>query len=180
MSFLAAGLAGSEHLTRWAERGLFGDEVIFATTTPYQRLVVTRWKDDTALPSAATCSSPAATNTATTGAGASGAADHAVGAAVLVLGGGDGLRCARSCATQCRRVALVDLDPAMTDLFSRNPDLVGLNGGSPSRSAGHEWSTPTPASGSTPTPGVRPDRRRLSPTRPASVSANSTRCRSTG
>ena len=44
-----AGLIGSEHLTRWAERGLFGDEPIFATTTPYQRLVVTRWKDDTRL-----------------------------------------------------------------------------------------------------------------------------------
>jgi spermidine synthase len=49
MAFLAAGLAGSDQLTRWAERGLFGDEVIFATTTPYQRLVVTRWKDDTRL-----------------------------------------------------------------------------------------------------------------------------------
>ena len=39
----------SYQLTRWAERGLFGDEPIFATTTPYQRLVVTRWKDDTRL-----------------------------------------------------------------------------------------------------------------------------------
>ena len=29
-----------------------------------------------------------------------------------------------------RRVTLVDLDPAMTELFSRNPYLVGLNGGS--------------------------------------------------
>ena len=49
MSFLAGGLVMSEQLTRWAERGLYGDEVIFATTTPYQRLVLTRWKDDTRL-----------------------------------------------------------------------------------------------------------------------------------
>ena len=34
MSFLAGGLVMSEQLTRWAERGLYGDEVIFATTTP--------------------------------------------------------------------------------------------------------------------------------------------------
>jgi spermidine synthase len=49
MTFLAGGLVVSEQLTRWAERGLYGDEVIFATTTPYQRLVLTRWKDDTRL-----------------------------------------------------------------------------------------------------------------------------------
>ena len=42
MAFLAAGLAGSDRLTRWAEKGLFGDEVIYATTTPYQRIVVTQ------------------------------------------------------------------------------------------------------------------------------------------
>jgi hypothetical protein len=33
----------------WGEHGLFGDEIVFATTTPYQRLVITRWKDDTRL-----------------------------------------------------------------------------------------------------------------------------------
>ena len=49
LAFLAAGLVTSEKLTHWAERGLFGDEVIFATTTPYQRIAVTRWKDDTRL-----------------------------------------------------------------------------------------------------------------------------------
>ena len=132
MSFLAAGLIGSEHLTRWAERGLFGDEPIFATTTPYQRLVVTRWKDDTrlyingnlqfssrdehryheALVHPALQTMPWAQS-------------------VLVLGGGDGLALREILRhPNVRRVTLVDLDPAMTELFSRNPYLVGLNGGS--------------------------------------------------
>ncbi len=30
----------------WGEHGLFGDEIVYSTTTPYQRLVITRWKDD--------------------------------------------------------------------------------------------------------------------------------------
>ncbi|KAG0754497.1 hypothetical protein G6F22_020967 [Rhizopus arrhizus] len=33
-------------MTAWAEKGLYGDDVVHAETTPYQRLVVTRWHDD--------------------------------------------------------------------------------------------------------------------------------------
>jgi hypothetical protein len=36
----------SDKLVAWGEHGLFGDEIVYATTTPYQRLVITRWKDD--------------------------------------------------------------------------------------------------------------------------------------
>ena len=132
MSFLAGGLVMSEQLTRWAERGLYGDEVIFATTTPYQRLVLTRWKDDTrlhingnlqfssrdehryheALVHPALQSMPWARS-------------------VLVLGGGDGLAVREILRhAHVEHVTLVDLDPAMTDLFTRNSELAGLNGGS--------------------------------------------------
>jgi spermidine synthase len=49
---------------------------------------------------------------------------------VLILGGGDGLA-AREVLRYpgVREVVLVDLDPAMTELFSTHPRLVALNGG---------------------------------------------------
>ena len=132
MALLAAGLVGAEQLTRWAERGLFGDEVIYATTTPYQRIVVTRWKDDMrlhingnlqfssrdehryheALVHPALQSMPWAQR-------------------VLVLGGGDGLALREILRhAKVTHVTLVDLDPAMTGLFTHNAELAGLNGGS--------------------------------------------------
>ncbi len=43
---LVAGLAGSKAIAEHAEGSLFADEVIFAKTTSYQRIVLTRWKDD--------------------------------------------------------------------------------------------------------------------------------------
>jgi spermidine synthase len=43
---LAGGLLLSDRLTHWAEQGLFGDDIVFARSTPYQRIVVTRWQDD--------------------------------------------------------------------------------------------------------------------------------------
>jgi spermidine synthase len=46
---LVFGFAFADKMTYWGEHGLFGDEIVFATTTPYQRLVITRWKDDTRL-----------------------------------------------------------------------------------------------------------------------------------
>src|SRR6185295_16685414 len=46
MFLLACGFGASERLVHWGEHGLFGDEIIYSTSTPYQRLVVTKWKDD--------------------------------------------------------------------------------------------------------------------------------------
>ena len=50
---------------------------------------------------------------------------------VLILGGGDGLA-AREVLKypHVQQVTLVDLDPAMTGLFSRSAPLLALNGGS--------------------------------------------------
>jgi hypothetical protein len=39
---LVFGFAFADKLTYWGEHGLFGDEIVFATTTPYQRLVITK------------------------------------------------------------------------------------------------------------------------------------------
>lgn len=127
---LAAGLVFGDHITDTADAALYADEVILARTTPYQRIAVTRWKDDIRLylnghlqfssrdeyryheplihPGLASIPAPRR---------------------VLVLGGGDGLavrEILRYPAVQS--VTLVDLDPEMTRLFRDHPLLAGLNG----------------------------------------------------
>jgi spermidine synthase len=131
-ALLAFGLVASDRLVYWGERGLFGDEIVHAVTTPYQRLVITRWKDDLrlyingnlqfssrdehryheALVHPALASLPWARS-------------------VLVLGGGDGLALREILRyPNIQSVTLVDLDPEMTSLFSSSAPLVALNQGS--------------------------------------------------
>lgn len=128
---LLAGFAGAGQLTTLAEAHLYADEIIYAETTPYQRIVVTRWHDDLrlflnnnlqfsshdeyryheALVHPALASLPGAKR-------------------VLVLGGGDGLAVREILKyPNVEQVTLVDLDPAMTRLFSSAPQLTALNQG---------------------------------------------------
>ena len=130
--FLLAGFAYGERLTTFAEESLYTDEVVFATTTPYQRIVITRWKDDVRLflnshlqfssrdeyryhetlvhPGMQWLKSPRR---------------------VLILGGGDGLALREVLKyDSVESVTMVDLDPEMTRLFSSNELLRQLNGGS--------------------------------------------------
>ena len=128
---LVAGFAGAGHLTTFAETHLYADDIVHAESTPYQRIVVTRWRDDLrlflnnnlqfsshdeyryheALVHPGLASLPGAKR-------------------VLVLGGGDGLAVREVLKyPQVEQVTLVDLDPAMTDLFSTAPALVALNQG---------------------------------------------------
>ena len=128
---LVAGFAGAGQLTTLAETHLYADEIVYSETTPYQRLVVTRWRDDLrlflnnnlqfsshdeyryheALVHPGLASLPGARR-------------------VLVLGGGDGLAVREILKyPKVESVTLVDLDPAMTDLFATAPPLVALNEG---------------------------------------------------
>lgn len=128
---LLAGFAGAGQLTTLAEAHLYADEIVHAETTPYQRIVVTRWRDDLrlflnnnlqfsshdeyryheALVHPALASLPGARR-------------------VLVLGGGDGLAVREVLKyPNVEAVTLVDLDPAMTELFATAPQLVALNAG---------------------------------------------------
>lgn len=128
---LAAGFAGAGRLTSLAEAQIYADEIVHAETTPYQRLVVTRWRDDLrlfinnnlqfsshdeyryheALVHPGLAALPWARR-------------------VLVLGGGDGLALREILKyPQIEAVTLVDLDAAMTDLFATAPALVELNRG---------------------------------------------------
>ncbi|QRM20868.1 polyamine aminopropyltransferase [Dechloromonas sp. TW-R-39-2] len=128
---LLAGFAGAGQLTSLAENHLYADDIVHAESTPYQRIVVTRWRDDLrlflnnnlqfsshdeyryheALVHPGLASLPWAKR-------------------VLVLGGGDGLAVREILKyPNIEAVTLVDLDPAMTALFSTAPALVALNQG---------------------------------------------------
>ena len=128
-ALLLAGFIGSDKLTAFAETSLYQDEIVLTETTPYQRIVMTRWKDDYRLflngnlqfssrdeyryhealvhPGLATL--PWARR-------------------VLVLGGGDGLAVREILKyPQIESVTLIDLDPAMTRLFRDVPLLRRFN-----------------------------------------------------
>ena len=129
---LIAGMANAEGLQRWSEVAFYGEGVIYARSTPYQRIVLTRRGGDMRLylngnlqfsskdeyryhealvwPVLGRVAKPSQ---------------------VLILGGGDGLA-AREVLRDARvaHVTLVDLDPEMTRLFTGTPQLVALNKGS--------------------------------------------------
>ncbi len=132
VGLIVAGLAGAGQVTTIAEGWIYADDIVHAETTPYQRLVVTRWRDDIrlhlnqnlqfssrdeyryheALVHPGLAALPGAKR-------------------VLVLGGGDGLAVREILKyPQVESVTLVDLDPAMTRLFSSAPLLKNLNGDS--------------------------------------------------
>jgi spermidine synthase len=132
MFVLVAGFASADKLTYWGEHGLFGDEIVFATTTPYQRLVVTRWKDDLRLYINGNLQFSSRDEYRYHE-----ALVHPVlqplpwAKRVLVLGGGDGLALREILRYKnIEHVTLVDLDPAMTGAFTNREELVKLNGGS--------------------------------------------------
>ncbi len=134
---LVAGMASADHVTTWAEDKLYQDHVVIAQTTPYQRIVVThapgegrpgyrlflngnlqfaerdeyRYHEALVHPVMSAYS-------------AGGAAPKKV----AVLGGGDGMAVREILKYPgVESVTLVELDPAMTQLFSNQPALVRLN-----------------------------------------------------
>lgn len=130
---LAASLTAlvmAERLVAISDAQLFEDDVIWAETTPYQKITVTRFRDRTrlfldhsiqfdtmdehryheALVHPAMALAPRRAN-------------------VLILGGGDGMAAREVLRWPgVRHVTLVDLDPAVTTLFRDNPQLAPLNG----------------------------------------------------
>ena len=127
--FLIFGLIYGNRIMDVAEGSMFPDKVIYSTSTPYQRIVITKAPHDLRLflnnnlqfstrdeyryhealvhPGLASIENPKQ---------------------VLILGGGDGLA-AREILKypSIESITLVDLDPAMTNLFSSNDLLARLN-----------------------------------------------------
>jgi spermidine synthase len=132
LGLLTGGFLLCEQLTHWAEKGLFGDEIIYAETTPYQRLVVTRWKDDMRLYINGNLQFSSRDEHRYHEALVHPVLESLSWAkSVLVLGGGDGLATREILKhPNIEHITLVDLDPAMTTLFSKSEPLVALNQGS--------------------------------------------------
>jgi len=134
IAILIAGIVQASHLTTWAEDRMYADEVVYAKTTAYQRIVVTR--------------GPAGFNLFLNGnlqfaSGdeyryhealvhppmiAAGALMHRPPRRVLILGGGDGLALREVLKHPgVEAVTLVDLDREMTTLSAKFPPLATLN-----------------------------------------------------
>jgi len=129
LALLGTGTIFADRISSAADNSLYADEVIFSRNTRYQRIVLTRWKDDLrlflnshlqfssrdeyryheALVHPGLAALPGARR-------------------VLVLGGGDGLAVREILKyPSVENVTLVDLDPEMTHLFSTHPVLSTLN-----------------------------------------------------
>lgn len=126
---LCAGLIWADEISNVADNSLYADDVILSRQTRYQRIVLTRWKDDIrlflsshlqfssrdeyryheALVHPALAALPGVKH-------------------VLILGGGDGLAAREVLRYETvESITLVDLDPEMTALFKTHPMLKTLN-----------------------------------------------------
>lgn len=131
LGLLGAGLAGADRITTLAEDRFYQDRIIFSSTSPYQRIVVTHGRaghrlylngnlqfaqqDEYRYHEALVHPAMAA---------------HGAPRKVAVLGGGDGMAVREVLKyPTVEAVTLVELDPAMTGLFGQNPQLAQLNGG---------------------------------------------------
>jgi len=129
ISLLVTGGLGAFRLTSFFEQRLYEDEIIYARQTPYQRIILTRWADDVRLYLDGNLqfsaqdeyryhemlTHPAMSLTRSR-------------ESVLVLGGGDGLVAREALKyDDVRRLVLVDIDPAVTDLARTHPTLLALN-----------------------------------------------------
>ena len=129
LAVLGVGLWKATAILDIAEENLYADEIVLARTTPYQRIVLTAWKDDLRLFLNANLQFSSRDeyryHEALVHPGLA-ALPHAT--RVLILGGGDGLALREVLRYErVTDVTLVDLDPEMTRLFSTHADLRRLN-----------------------------------------------------
>jgi spermidine synthase len=135
LALLAAAFAGADHITTVAEDKFYQDRIVFTAQSPYQRIVVTQGRgghrlflngnlqfaerDEYRYHEALVHPAMAAF------------ANGGGPKKVAVLGGGDGMAVREVLKyTGVESITLVELDPAMTRLFSQQPTLSKLNSGS--------------------------------------------------
>jgi spermidine synthase len=128
---LTLGFAYSDKIMSFAETATYQDQVIYATTSKYQRIVLTKSPTDFRLYLNGNLQFSSRDeyryHEALIHVGMAAVADPRH---ILVLGGGDGLA-AREILKYptVESVTLVDLDAEMTNLFSQHEALAQLNGG---------------------------------------------------
>jgi spermidine synthase len=130
IGLLVLGFGFAGQFVSLAEANLYNEDIVHAESSAYQRIVVTRYRDETrlylnhnlqfssrdeyryheALVHPGLAALPGARR-------------------VLVLGGGDGMAVREILKyPQVDSIVLVDLDPRMTELFAQSPLLTELNG----------------------------------------------------
>ena len=131
LGLLLAALVGAEKITTFAEDKFYQDSIVFTAASPYQRIVVTNGKlghrlflngnlqfaerDEYRYHESLVHPAMAA---------------HGAPKKVAVLGGGDGMAVREILKyPSVESVTLVELDPAMTQLFTDHPVLSKLNSG---------------------------------------------------
>lgn len=130
LAVLALAFAYAGSMTLAAEQRYFGDPIVYESHSPYQRLAVTRWKDDIRLYINGNLQFSSKDEARYHEALVLPAMQTAARREkVLILGGGDGLA-AREVLKypDVKQVTLVDLDPEMTRTFQTAAELVKLNG----------------------------------------------------
>lgn len=129
MAALGIGLSYGNQILDLADSNLYADEVIMARNTRYQRIVVTKWRDDIRLFLNAHLQFSSRDEHRYHEALVHPGMAAVTGARqVLVLGGGDGLAVRELLKYPgVEQITLVDLDPEMTHLFSSHPLLKSLN-----------------------------------------------------
>ena len=126
---LISGLAFASNIERSLTTAQFNDPVVYVNVTPYQRVVITKYKDDTrlylnnnlqfssvdeyryheTLAHSALTTSTSIEN-------------------ILVLGGGDGLLVREVLKyEEVKSITLVDLDPEITDISTNNNHISKVN-----------------------------------------------------
>ena len=119
----------ANQITMNAEKHYFGDPVVFQTASPYQRLVITKWHDDTRLFINGNLQFSSVDEARYHEALVLPVMEqNPTASSILVLGGGDGLA-AREILKypQVEKITLVDLDAAMTKVFRSSAHLRQLN-----------------------------------------------------
>lgn len=126
------GMLFSENLASGIEQGLYRDKVIYSEQTPYQKLVLTKHKDDVRLYINGniqfSSSDEYRYHEALVHVPMSAAKKREK---VLILGGGDGLAVREVLKyKEVQQIDLVDLDAGVTELCRSNKDIKKLNEGS--------------------------------------------------
>lgn len=132
---LLAAFAGAAHITTMAEDRFYQDRIVYTAHSPYQRIVVTHGQVGHRLFLNGNLQfsewdeyryHEALVHPAMAAYAAAGGAPRKV----AVLGGGDGMAVREILRYPgVEQITLVELDPAMTELFSTQPALLRLNGG---------------------------------------------------
>ena len=128
-AILLTGALSSQRLVGVFEAALYREEIIYAETTPYQRIVVTHGNERVRLFLNGSLQFDSLDehryheSLVHPAMGLAGRTD-----AVLILGGGDGMAVREVLKHDgVQSVTLVDLDPAVTKLFRDHPRLTALN-----------------------------------------------------